>query len=144
MRHKQTSISDNNSTYTLVFDKDDKVMEELQRFAVEQQITAASFVGLGAFSSATLAFYDRQTKGYDPIPVEEQTEVLNVTGNIAIYNGEPRLHVHATLGKPDGSTIGGHLVEGIVWPTLELSLFAWGVILEREMDEETGLPLLKP
>ncbi|MCB0714120.1 MAG: DNA-binding protein [Ignavibacteriae bacterium] len=143
MRYKQTNTSDNNPTYTLVFDKGDKVMEELQRFAVEQQITAASFVGLGAFSSATLAFYDRQTKGYDPIPVQEQTEVLNVTGNIAIFNGEPRLHVHATLGRPDGSTIGGHLVEGAVWPTLEIALFASSEVLEREMDEETGLPLLK-
>jgi predicted DNA-binding protein with PD1-like motif len=29
------------------------------------------------------------------------------------------LHVHAVLGLPDGTTRGGHLLEGQVFPTLE-------------------------
>ena len=143
MRYKELVDTADTRTFVLVFDKGDRMMETLQTFAEEQEISAAGFVGLGAFSEATLAFYDRATKEYAPIPVEEQVEVLNVTGNVALYEGEPRLHVHATLSRPDGTTIGGHLMEGIVWPTLEIRLVDSPGSLERELDEETGLPLLR-
>ncbi len=144
MRYTIISGSNDADLWMLVFDKGERALEALLTFAEERKIAAGSFSGLGAFSEATLAFFDRTTKEYAPIPVEEQTEVLNITGNIALHEGRPRLHAHATLGKPDGSTIGGHLVEGIVWPTLEITLIATAGKLERVMDEETGLPLLKP
>ena len=144
MRYKLIDESHGSRTFMVVFDKGDAAMKKLLEFVTAQEITAASFVGLGAFSEARLAFYDRTTKEYTPIPVDEQTEVLNITGNVALYNGEPRLHAHATLSRPDSSTIGGHLVEGIVWPTLEITLVASPDQLERDLDEETGLPLLRP
>ena len=109
MRYKLLNEFNGSRTFMLVFDKGDATMEQLLNFAEEQTVVGASFVGLGAFREATLAFYDRNTKEYAPIPVNEQTEVLNITGNVALYDDRPRLHAHATLSKPDGSTIGGHL-----------------------------------
>ena len=126
----------------LTFAKGERVMESLAAWARAEGITSASFSGLGAFSSATLAFFNRERKVYDPIPVEEQVELLNITGNIALFEGVPRLHAHATLSYPDGKTIGGHLIEGTVWPTLELTVLVGEQGLERLSDSETGLPLL--
>ncbi len=126
----------------LSFAKGEEVLETLGVFAETENIVSASFVGLGAFRVATLAFFNRETRVYDPIPVEEQVELLNITGNITLFEGKPRLHAHATLSYPDGRTIGGHLIEGRVWPTLELTLTITDRPVYRQLDEETGLPLI--
>ena len=47
------------------------------------------------------------------------TEVLSLAGDIALEGRQPKLHLHAVLGRRDGSTVGGHLLTGVVRPTLE-------------------------
>ncbi len=126
----------------LVFAKGEEVMERLRQYAADEGIAAASFTGIGAFSSSTVAFFDRARRVYDPIPVDEQVELLNITGNITLFEGAPRIHAHATLSRPDGSTIGGHLIAGTVWPTLELTLWRGTAEIVRETDEESGLGLV--
>lgn len=138
----QDDSADDVTRYTLVFDTGDAVMEELESFAAIHDLSASHFTGLGAFADATLAFYDLEAQEYRPIPVGEQAEVASFTGNIAHYDGEPRLHVHAVLGRRDGSTIGGHLMEATVRPTLEVTLTEKPGVLQRQYDESSGLPLL--
>ena len=84
-------------------------------FAVKEQFSAASLTALGAFSDAG--------KTYRRIPLAQQCEVPSALGDIAIDDsGKPSLHVHVVLGLSDGSIRGGHLLEGFVRPTLEVSL----------------------
>jgi predicted DNA-binding protein with PD1-like motif len=48
------------------------------------------------------------------------------------------------VAKRDGATVGGHLLEAHVRPTLELVLTESPVHLARKYDEESGLALIKP
>lgn len=130
--------------YALAFEKGDPVMETLEAFARERGIGAAHFTAIGAFREATLAYFDWSTKAYREIPVDEQVEVGSLTGNIATVGGEPAVHVHCVLGRSDGSTVAGHLVEAHVRPTLELFLAAGPGAIEKHADRETGLDLLAP
>lgn len=129
-------------TYVLAFDTGDAVVDELVQFAREHDLSASRLTAIGAFSAATLGFFNLETNEYEEIPVEEQVEVLALVGNIARYDGEPRLHAHATLGRRDGSTIGGHLIRATVRPTLEVMLTEEPATLQRTIDPATGLPLL--
>ena len=133
---------DGTRTYMLVFDKGDQVVEELERFAAEENLSAAHFSGLGAVSSARVAFFAREKKDYEIIPIDDQLEVLHLTGNVARHEGEPAIHPHVVLGRRDGTTVGGHLMEATVWPTLEVTLVETPATLRRTLDEESGLPLL--
>lgn len=54
----------------------------------------------------------------------------------------PRVHAHVTLGKRDGSAVGGHLFEGHVGTTLELFVLRFDAELRRVQDEATGAALL--
>jgi uncharacterized protein len=54
----------------------------------------------------------------------------------------PRVHAHVTLGKRDGSAVGGHLFEGHVGATLELFVMRFDGELRRSLDEGTGAVLL--
>jgi uncharacterized protein len=129
-------------TYAVVLDTGDEVIGSLTRFLREQEIDAASVTGIGAFVDAELGYFDWQIKQYRKIPVKEQVEVLSLLGDVAMSEGEPTLHVHAVLGKPDGSVVGGHLLAAHVRPTLEVILIQPPSYLRKHKDPETGLALI--
>jgi predicted DNA-binding protein with PD1-like motif len=120
----------------------DEVTASLLAFARDQRIPSASLQGIGALSTVTFAYWNRETRAYEEIVVDEQVEVLSLNGNLARMNGEPRLHAHIVIGRRDGSTAGGHLVRGTVLPTLEVAVNPWTTPLRRSEDPETKLFLL--
>lgn len=142
MKTKQLTRS-GGSVHALIFETGDEVMAGLREFAARKNIRAARFTGIGAFSSATLAYFDWESKSYRELPIDEQVEVLVLTGDLALKDGKPEPHVHVVLGRRDGSTRGGHLCAAIVRPTLELMLEQAGA-LERRHDPESGLALIAP
>ena len=128
--------------WALVFDKGDEPMAELERFARDHDLTAASFTGIGAFEEVVLGYFDRERKEYEEIPVREQVEVLSLAGDVAVAEGEPKVHAHVVVGKRDGTAYGGHLLRGRVWPTLEVVLTGSPAELRKSHDPETGLALI--
>lgn len=63
-------------------------------------------------------------------------EIVSLTGTFGRYGG---CHVHISLADAKGYTVGGHLVDGVIFTTCELVLgTAIGVEFVREMDPETG------
>lgn len=137
---KSKRVSD--GTYVLVFDQGDEAMEELQRFAEENDLGAAHFSGIGGFSAVTLGYFDRGQMDYQPIPLEEQVELLSILGDVAVAEGKPKVHAHVVVGRSDGTAHGGHLLEGHVWPTLELVLTVSPAHLQKRSDPKTGLALI--
>ncbi len=131
-------------TFVLVFEPGEEAIAGLQGFAREQRLTAGHFTAIGAFSGATLGFFDRAKRTYEEIPVGEQVEVLSLAGNISLKEGAPQVHAHVVVGKRDGTAHGGHLLAAHVWPTLEVILSELPEHLQRVPDEETGLALLRP
>lgn len=131
------------SVKALIFETGDEVMSVLREFAAHEKIRAARFTAIGAFQSATLAYFDWETKKYLELPINEQVEVLVLSGDIALKDDKPEPHAHVVLGRRDGSTRGGHLMKAIVRPTLELMLEEGGA-LERKFDSQSGLALIAP
>jgi len=128
--------------FLVVFDKGDDVLATLRAFAETNAIRGASFVALGAFSSATIAYWNPATKEYEKIDVAEQVEVLSLVGNVGVDGAETKIHAHVTLGRRDCSAIGGHILAATVFPTLEMHLVDYGAAIVRGKDEETGLSLI--
>ena len=129
-------------TIALVCDRGDEVMAVLHRFAADHNLTASRLTAIGAFERATLGYFDLERKDYDRIPVDEQVEVLSLVGDIALDGDKPKVHAHVVLGRRDGSTIGGHLLEAHVRPTLELLLVESPSHLRRVCDTDSGLALI--
>ena len=131
-----------NTSYALVFETGDEVMQLLKTFANEHSLKAAHFTAIGAFSSVELGFFDFSIKDYKHIPVNEQVEVLSLIGDVALYGDESKLHAHVVIGRSDGTAMGGHLMKAIAHPTLELIIEEAPGYLQRRIDQETGLPLI--
>ena len=143
MRVNELGREGRGHTSSLVFETGDEVIRTLEMHARRTGVKAAHFTALGAFSSATLAYFDWETKEYEEIPVDEQVEVTSLVGDLGTHNGETAVHIHCVLGRRDGAAVTGHLLEAHVRPTLELFLTAYDDELVRRMDEESGLPLIR-
>ncbi|HZQ75762.1 MAG TPA: PPC domain-containing DNA-binding protein [Acidimicrobiia bacterium] len=131
-------------TWALIFDKGDEFKQGMEKFAKENHLDASHFTAIGAFSDATLGFFDRDRMEYHKIPIREQVEVLSMVGDIALKDGKPEIHAHVVVGKRDGTAHGGHVMEAHVWPTLEVVITESPTYLRRVHDRETGLALIAP
>lgn len=136
--------ADGERTYAIIFETGEDPVAGLTRFAAEQDLTAASFTAIGAFSAALLGYFDWEKKDYERIAVDEQVEVLVLVGDIAIgAGGEKKVHAHVVLGRRDGSACGGHLLSASVRPTLEVVLNESPGHLNRVHDPASGLALIR-
>jgi predicted DNA-binding protein with PD1-like motif len=130
-------------TFALIFDTGDEVMSNLVEFAGSNKLGAARLTAIGAFREVTLGYFDWEKKDYKKIPVREQVEVLSLIGDVALKDGEPKVHAHVVVGRSDGTTMGGHLIEARVRPTLEVILTESPAHLQKQVDEESGLALIR-
>ncbi len=132
-------------TWALIFQSGDEAVSGLKQFAKENHLAGSHFTGIGALSELAVGYFDWQTKHYRRIPIREQVEVLSLIGDIT-YNakGEPEIHAHVVVGRSDGTTRGGHLMDGHVRPTLEIILTESPGHLRRRHDPESGLALIDP
>jgi predicted DNA-binding protein with PD1-like motif len=142
MKTKLLSLEKGPRTFAIVFEQDDEMIAGLKEFAKQQQLTASHFTAIGAFSQVTLGYFQRKTMQYKNIPVNEQVEVLSLVGNIVMKDDGYKVHAHVVLGKADASTLGGHIQDAKVWPTLEVMLTEEPTYLKRTIDETTGLALI--
>jgi uncharacterized protein len=121
----------------------DALHDSLVRLAAREGIGFAAFSGLGAVRSASVAYYNVETRAYETLDVEEQLEVTSLVGNVSIRDGQPFVHAHANLGRRDLSVFGGHLMAAVAHSTLEIWVTTQADRVERLPDEETGLALLE-
>ncbi|ADH87744.1 protein of unknown function DUF296 [Ancylobacter novellus DSM 506] len=143
MKSKLLGEGEGGRLFALVLDPGEEAFAAIRDFAAKEGISAASVTAIGAFSRATVGWFDFDTRDYRRIPVEEQCEVLSALGDIARDDdGKASLHLHAVLGLSDGSTRGGHLLDGIVRPTLEVMITETPAHLHRRKRPGLGISLI--
>jgi hypothetical protein len=130
-------------SWMMILATGDEVKASLLEFARRERISGVSFYAVGAFERAELAYFEWSAKKYRPIKVDEQTEVVSLIGNVVPGEADEYIvHAHATLGLADGGTRGGHLNEGHVRPTLEITILETPAGLRRKMNVQVGIPLI--
>ena len=135
-------------TYVVVLDQGEETVSVLTDWAASEGISAAQVTAVGAFERAVVGWFDRAAKAYRRVTVGERCEVLSLTGDIAIGPGDDgeaersQPHLHAVLGLSDGTTRGGHLLEGHVRPTLEMVVREAPAQLRKTLRPDVGLALI--
>jgi uncharacterized protein len=143
MQIKQVSGAGQPRLWVAILAPGEEVKATILDWARSSNVEAASFVALGAFKRATIAYFEWDKKQYKPIPIDQQVEVITLIGDVVRnVKDEPDLHAHTVLGLPDGTTRGGHLLEGHVRPTLEVTLTETPAHLVRRMKADLGIALI--
>ena len=145
MRSKLLDQSSGQKIFAAILQPGEEVTDALIRFARAEHITAASFTAIGAFERATVGWFDIERKKFRSISVDEQVELLSCVGDLSLtQEGELQLHAHVVLGRSDGTTRGGHLLEAHVRPTFEAIISEFPAHLRRRFDPSSGLSLIDP
>jgi uncharacterized protein len=131
-------------TYITVCDPGDEAVAALEQFARAERLEASHLTAVGGFERAVVGWFDRSAREFRRIPVDEQCEVLSLIGDIAEAEGDdgPSLNLTVVLGLADGTTRGGHLIEGHVLPTLEVVVTETPAALRRVMRSDLGVALI--
>ena len=145
MKVQILSQSPQETTYAVIFGKGDELMAGLIRFAQEKHLGASRITGIGGIEDATIGFFELAQKRHRPMLINQQSEVLSLLGDIALFHGKPVVHLHMVVGFPDGSAHGGHLLSAHVWPTMEVIVTEYqSAAMHKKLDAETGAALIDP
>jgi uncharacterized protein len=137
-------LDEHPKTYVLIFETGSELAAGLKRFAEEQKLRGSSFKAIGALSSVKLGWFNWETKNYQTsVALDEQVELLSMIGDIAERDGKPEVHAHVIIAKADGTAHGGHLIEANVRPTCEVILIESPAHLQKRMDAESGIALIR-
>lgn len=136
---------DGTKTWVLVLAQGDDVTSALLAFAKKENVQNAHFVAIGGVKDPEAGWYDLTRKQYKAMTLNEQVEVLTLSGDVALSpKGEPAVHAHAVFGRSDGTAWGGHVLHAEVAPMLEVYLTQFPSPLQKKHEDATGIDRIDP
>ena len=126
-------------------------IEDAARLAMLKDQTRAAFIltAVGSLDSVTLRMANAcrssnnssSSSSNEIKEYQQRIEVISLVGTMSLDSGK---HLHMSLSDKDGNVIGGHLISGRIFTTLELVIGTISnVSFKRSMDESTGYRELK-
>jgi hypothetical protein len=98
--------------------------------------------GIGMLKQAELSFFLKQGQ-YHTCQFPEPLELVSLTGNAILQDGDIVFHLHAVLARESKETVAGHLSKGKVNVTNEIAILKTDIPAERKQDPATGLMALR-
>ena len=99
-------------TYIFRLPKGKDLLESLADFCHDNQVKCGVVSVVGSVANATVGYYDQAKKKYDKKVINEEMELLSLTGNVSIQDNRPQVHAHVVLSSKDYAAVGGHLMPG--------------------------------
>jgi predicted DNA-binding protein with PD1-like motif len=127
------------NTFFLYIEKDEPVYRSIIEFCKNHHIKNGKITGIGAVKNAEIGAYNQKTKAYTKNTFRNTLELVSLTGNITIKDGEPFLHAHVVLGNQDSELVGGHLFEMTIAVVGEFILETINTTIKRSMDPDIEL-----
>jgi hypothetical protein len=123
--------------HTLRFKPGEDLLQELNAFLEHEHIQAGCILTcVGSLQNATLRLADQDQHTHEEGPFE----IVSLVGTLS-RNGS---HLHLSLSRSDGTTLGGHLVPGCqIYTTAEIVTAEFPALrYVREPCPESGYPEL--
>lgn len=132
-----------NNTIIARIDRGEEVHEKLKEIATKENIKLASIYGLGATNKFRIGSFKVSNKDYTEYDFEGDYEILSLIGSISTKDGEYYPHLHISCGDDKGKVFGGHLKKARISVTCELTINIIDGIVDRQLDEVTGINIYK-
>lgn len=129
------------NTYMLRIDVGEEILESLKAMCVKEGIRLAKVSAIGAADRAAIGVYDLAQQQYHREDLDGFMEIAGLAGSVTEMNGEPYIHLHATLADQRNVTHGGHVIEMQVGATCEMFVETMEGTVTREKSEELGINL---
>ncbi|MBS1112300.1 MAG: DNA-binding protein with PD1-like protein DNA-binding motif-like protein [Nitrospirae bacterium] len=128
------------------FEDREDILENIGAIAKKENIRNAVFNLIGGIKKGSIVVGpEEETLPPKPVwrDIQESTEAIGV-GTIFWQENEPKIHFHGSFGKKDVVKVGCLRGVSETFLVLEVIIFEiQGIDARRELDQETGLTLLK-
>lgn len=113
----------NKSELFIRLEPGEKLVESLVFVAEQEKIDFAVITsGVGMIEGTEMAWFCVNDNNYDTYRIAGTYDLSSISGNIALFNGAPRPHVHIVANRADFSTVSGHLIDAKAHITMEIGL----------------------
>lgn len=129
--------------YLIRLDRGDEIIESIKSICKKENIKGAKVSGIGATNQVVIGIYELDNKKYHEKEFKEDFEITSLIGNVAMYKDDLIPHLHINLGDKNFNVKAGHLQSAIISVTGEIFLEPIEANLEKEIDEHTGIKILK-
>ena len=129
--------------YVVRINKGEEVLTKIKELCEKEDIRLGSISGLGASNLVEIGLFNTNTKEYKTKVMEGMYEITSLIGNITRKDNEVYLHAHINFSDETNSVYGGHLVRCNISATGEIIITKINGEVNRKLDENIGLNLMK-
>ncbi len=125
-------------------DNDDDLLDAFHALAEDAGFTAGFVLSaVGKLTRVDLG-YSQGGGRYERVSFHESLLLISCSGNIALADGKLDAHLHVVMGDAEHRARTGHFFTGRITGPIEFAVLALeGDMLDRSLDETTGLPILR-
>ncbi len=141
MQYKKADIG---RVFIVRFEHGDDFLEQLNALVKDEEIGAGLINFIGSLESSEIVVGDKEKKiPPDPIMAgfDDQRELVGI-GTIFWKGDEPKIHLHAAIGRQDLVNIGCIRKNSKTFLIIEAIIFELKTDAKRAYDRATGLDLL--
>ncbi len=138
-------IKEGNDIISIRMEEGEDFFESLKTVCKNYKLESAVILnGIGMLRNVTIGYWNGEK--YVNETVEEPVELVSMQGNIGTTenDGDPIIHIHIAVAKPDHILIGGHFVSGTVNNTNEIFIKKLENIVLLRKKDKNGLMGLYP
>lgn len=129
------------NAYLLRLEKGEELNSTIKEFCKKEHIKNAWLFAIGSIENPTLAHYQVDTKKYQERKLSGIFELISLSGNVALYENQPLVHIHVAISEEHMNAYAGHLVSSLVSATVEVYLTAFSSSYKKSFSQEIGLKL---
>lgn len=130
-----------NDQIFVTLERGDEIVPCMTDVIRRENLKSGWILGIGAMEEVEVGYFDFPTRSYQNQAFEGEFELLSLSGNITLKDGEPFVHPHVTFSGPDFKVLGGHLFKGKISAAGEFVVIKGGITISRKMNESMGLAL---
>lgn len=124
-------------------DKGEEILENLKRICITENIQLANINAIGAVGKFTVGLFDTNKKKYFSNTYEGDFEIVSFTGMVTTMEEQYYQHIHMSVANKENKVYGGHLNSAFVSATCEMAIHIIEGKVDRYLNKEIGLNLLK-
>lgn len=132
-----------NNKIVVRIDRGEEILSQLNAICVKEDITFASVSAIGASNDFTVGVFKPVNKQYVPFNFKGDFEIVSLTGTVTTKDGKPYIHLHMSATDTGDKVVGGHLNSAIVSVTCEMVIDLIDGTVERQLDDNIGINLIK-
>lgn len=136
LSHQCSTLKNTQEPFVLVLQEGESVMKAVAQCSRDAELVSGTVVGIGALKKTTLAH--KSPKNHI-MTYPQHMELNAINGLIARDKGQPDVHLHVLISGDDNCVLGGHLIDGTVSASIEMTIFPMTAKVERRLDRKLGI-----